>query len=105
MDPRELAAEPLGDRRQRRIERGIAGDAIACGGPVYPPHDEKRLTPNTGIRACEEGFWNAHFGREGRLQHREFLEARQALGKSGRSIGAQHEPLFAVERAARKPRV
>ena len=38
VDPGELAAEPLGDRRERWVESGIAGDPVRCGGPLDPPH-------------------------------------------------------------------
>src|SRR5207253_6162174 len=43
VNPGELAAEPLGDRRERRRKSRIAGDPMSCGGPLDPLHREERL--------------------------------------------------------------
>src|ERR1700730_9368557 len=43
VNPGELAAEPFSDRWERRVESRIASDPVGCGGPLDPPHGEKRL--------------------------------------------------------------
>ena len=100
VDQGELAPEPLGDDGESRIECPIASDPVGCRDPINSPHDEKRLAPDSGILAGKERFGNRHLRRESRLLHGEFLNASQARRNPSRGGGAQHEPLFAVERAA-----
>ena len=88
VDMGELAAEPLGDRRERKVERGIAGDPIGLGDPVDAPHNEKRLAEDGRIRACEERLGNGDPRCENRLLHGEFLEGRQARRNPRRGGGA-----------------
>jgi hypothetical protein len=101
LDLRELAAEPLGDPRERGIEHLIAGDPVGCGDPMCPTHYQEWLSPDIGVLAHEKGFGNRHPGREGGSLHSEFLLERQACRYAGRR-GAQDETLVAVEYAARE---
>ena len=105
VDKREFAAEPLGDFRQRRVERRIAGDTMCGSTAVSPAHDKKRLAENRGVGAGEERLGHRNAGRERRLQHRKFLQPVEARRHSGVGCGAQHKPLIAIERAVIKPGV
>ena len=58
-----------------RLERRVGGDLAALRGAGDPPHDEKRLADHLGIGAGPERLRHRDAGGEGRLQHREFLDA------------------------------
>ena len=105
MNPGEFAAEPLGNRRERRIEYRIPGDPVGRGGSLDAPHDEEGLAEDRRIIAREQRLGNRYPGPEGGLQHCEFLQSVEARGHSCRGGGAQDQPLVAGEHASGEMRV
>ncbi len=88
MDAGELLPKPLGDCRQHRVERWIAGDAMRGGGPRCPPHDEERLAENRRVGVGEKRLGHRNPGLERGLQHGEFLQAVEAGRNPGRGCRA-----------------
>ena len=101
MDAGKLAAEPLGDRRQCRVERRVAGDAMR--GRRVP--GARRMTKNGLPKTAGSAQANSGSGTVTPAANAAFSTANSCSrsrldGTPVGAVGAQDQTLLAVERAA-----
>ena len=96
VQPRELAAEPFGERRVR----ALADDPVAERYAGHAAHQIERGADDARIVGLPERFRDRHAGGAGAPQKGELVGDRPAQRDRGFRLGAQHQRVAAGMRAA-----